>query len=853
MPDKPVTRTLRSSARSSDANNMESSTPIASPSDTPVPRSLRSSMRNNGNTTSSTPTVASGSTSTPATATPVTRSSGWKRKVAANAQKDEQLGTPTTSVTKKSKTTNSSSKIGQSLPGSTTATPAASAPRTSSRLAAMQSAVEPDTPIADDDVDKQNKAVPTGSSAKSTPASVPQRTSRRIAGLGVMQSSVDTNQKAAADVDEGSTLASSSSGRKKDRTATVSDNTQVTPATGPSSSLRASSRIKGLAAAAASEGKAVDTPTASRTKSTPTATGTENKNKPIAASSSMSKNAPKDNNKKAADAVTTISDQHTAPKKPATRRNTVATSFSPRPSAIASSPSTPESSDDDVEDARGQLTPTANIKTPGAPASWSAPMFRHNDLHKWLIISDFDNLADATAALAMSYMDSVGGENGDGNSVKDSSNSSNALLPLPRRVEFLLAFDKPHVARAVKSLRAMCEAATGDVEKLLRELKELEDVGGVDDEKKDEDVVMSGTNGAGSGDDGLDVVPGAAGEEAATTDGDGGAEPSEAGDDHGRRSVGEREIRAYIHGVVYNFKHPSQLKPARDAYIAAKKVAGTTERQAHAAVEEAAGKALAQLTAEVEAHSEAADRVDVVGQGPSSSSIEAVATSSTSTTTTTAEESTGAAEERSSITAHRRLSSRRATAPANNSSPSIVPQHPSSSPGAVGNEDEQQKQTVSADDGDVDMTDPFIEQTVSTLADNLHAKRGKDAEHKIPLPSSVAELVKQHRSKPVTKMSARQMRNEIMRKCSLRERLVVEGWRLRALVAAARTRRDEQNEQREPESELSGEDHSDGPSAQLRDGMTTSEERGVDKELLALVESVVGGQSDEDQDMTDVD
>ncbi|KAK0654118.1 hypothetical protein DIS24_g5528 [Lasiodiplodia hormozganensis] len=847
MPDKPATRTLRSSARSSDANNMESSTPIASPSDTPVPRSLRSSTRNNGNTTSSTPTVASDSTSTPATATPVTRSSGWKRKVAANVQKDEQLRTPTTSVTKKSKTTNSSSKISQSLPGSTTATPATSAPRTSSRLAAMQSAVEPDTPIADDDVDKQNKAVPTGSSAKSTPASVPQRTSRRIAGLGVMQSSVDTDQKAAADVDEGSTPASSSSGRKKDRTATVSDNTQVTPATGPSSSLRASSRIKELAAAAASEGKAVDTPTASRTKFTPTTTGTKNKNKPTAAPSSMSKNAPKDDNKKAADADTTISDQHTAHKKPATRRNTIATSFSPRPSATASSPSTPESSDDDVEDARGQLTPTANIKTPGAPASWSAPMFRHNDLHKWLIISDFDNLADATAALAMRYMDSVGGENGDGNSVKDSSNSSNALLPLPRRVEFLLAFDKPHVARAVKSLRAMCEAATGDMEKLLRELKELEDVGGVDEEKKDEDVAMSGTHDAGSADDGLDVVPGAVGEEAATTDGDGGAEPSEAGDDHGRRSVGEREIRAYIHGVVYNFKHPSQLKPARDAYIAAKKVAGTTEGQAHAAAEEAAGKALEQLTAEVEAHSEAADRVDVAGQGPSSST-EAVATSSVSTTT--AEGSTGTAEERSSITAHRRLSSRRATTPANNSSPSIVPQHPNSSPGTVGNEDEQQKQTVSADDGDVDMTDPFIEQTVSTLADNSHAKRGKDAEHKIPLPSSVAELVKQHRSKPVTKMSARQMRNEIMRKCSLRERLVVEGWRLRALMAAARTRRDEQ---RETESELSGEDHSDGPSVQLRDGMTTSEERGVDKELLALVESVVGGQSDEDQDMTDVD
>lgn len=401
----------------------------------------------------------------------------------------------------------------------------------------MQSNVKPDTPITDDDVDKQNKAVSTGNSAMSTPASVPQRTSRRIAGLGVMQSSVDTNQKAAADVDEGSTPA----GKKKDGAAILSDNTQVTPATGPSSSLRASSRIKELTAAAASEGKAVDTPTTSRTKSTPTTTGTENKNKPIAAPSSMSKNAPKDGNKKVADAVTTISDQHPAPNKPATRRNTIAT---------ASSPSTPESSDGDVEEAQGQLTPTANIKTPGAPASWSAPMFRHNDLHKWLIISEFDNFADATAALAMRYVDSVGGENDGGSSVADSnnSNSRNEMLPLPRRVEFMLAFDKPVVARAVKSLRAMCEAATRDMEKLLRELHELEDVGGVGEEKNDEDVVMSGTHDAGSGDDGLDVVLGAVGEEAATTDGDRSAEPSEAGDDHGRRSGGEREIRAYIHG-----------------------------------------------------------------------------------------------------------------------------------------------------------------------------------------------------------------------------------------------------------------------------------------------------------------
>lgn len=305
---------------------------------------------------------------------------------------------------------------------------------------------------------------------------------------------------------------------------------------------------------------------------------------------------------------------------------------------------------------------------------------------------------------------------------------------------------------------------------------------------------------------------------------------------------------------MYNFKHPSQLKPARDAYIAAKKVAGTTERQAHAAAEEAAGKALAQLTAEVKAHSEAADRVDAVWQGPSSST-EAVATSSASITTTAAEGSTGAAEQRSSITAHRRLSSRRTTAPTDTSSSSTVPQHPSSSPGTVGNEDEQQEQqqTASADDGDVDMTDPFIEQTASTSADNSNAKRGKGVEQEFPLPSSVAELLKHHRSKPITKMSARQMRNEIMRKCSLRERLVVEGWRLRALVAAARTRRDDQHEQRGPESELSGGDHSDSPSAQLRDGMTTSEERGVDKELLALVESVVGGQNDEDKDMTDVD
>lgn len=411
----------------------------------------------------------------------------------------------------------------------------------------MQSAVKPDTPMTDDDVDKQNKALTTGSSAMSTPASVPQRTSRRIAGLGVMQSSIDINQKAAADVDEGSTPASSSSGKKRDRTATLSDNNQVTPATGPSGSLRASSRIKELTAAAASEGKAVDTPTTSRTKSTPTTTGTENKNKPIAAPSSMSKNAPKDDNKKAADAVATISDQQTAPRKPSTRRNTIATSFSPPPSATANSPSTPESSDDDVEEARGQLTPTANIKTPGAPASWSAPMFRHNDLHKWLIISDFDNFADATAALAMRYVDSVGGENGGGSSVTD-SNSRSEMLPLPRRVEFMLAFDKPQVAHAVKSLRAMCEAATRDMEKLLRELRELEDVGGVGEEKKDEDVVMSGTHDAGSGDDGLDVVPGAVGEEAATTEGDGGAEPSEAGDDHGSRSGGGREIRAYIHG-----------------------------------------------------------------------------------------------------------------------------------------------------------------------------------------------------------------------------------------------------------------------------------------------------------------
>ncbi|KAL0262958.1 hypothetical protein SLS55_001932 [Diplodia seriata] len=122
------------------------------------------------------------------------------------------------------------------------------------------------------------------------------------------------------------------------------------------------------------------------------------------------------------------------------------------------------------------------------------------------------------------------------------------------------------------------------------------------------------------------------------------------------------------------------------------------------------------------------------------------------------------------------------------------------------------------------------------------------------LPPSAAALRKVHQMRPIPKMGAAQLRGEVMRKCALRERLVADGERLRALVVEARRKKEET---RAGEVEEMVEGDADGPSSQLRSEMVTREEGHTDRELLTesvvAGEGVGGAQSDGDEDGMDVD
>ncbi|KAL1633556.1 hypothetical protein SLS58_011040 [Diplodia intermedia] len=449
----------------------------------------------------------------------------------------------------------------------------------------------------------------------------------------------------------------------------------------------------------------------------------------------------------------------------------------------------------------------------------------------------------------------------------------------------------------------------GDEDVVVRE--EGDDAGGADEaademeceggeEEVANDVVMSDADAVDEGGSG-DGVGDAAGPPA-TAGGEAKATTTDA--DRSGGTAGARDISASIHGVTYSFKHPSQLKAARTAYFAAKAVPGTTEDQAHAAAKEAADAILTRLATGVKVRDKAATGVggggggrgvSVVRMGPSSSAAFSPAAATAAGESGGSSTNKGPRRRRSSSSSSQMIAQRSGSAAS------------SSSRAIAGGKDKQRRRHADGD-GDVDMTDPFVvdkhhddvdgdggdgkvdetdrRHNANDDASNDNIAVGNAVDTVAPggggavltrqwwqrgLPPSAEALRKVHQMRPIAKMGAAQLRGEIMRKCALRERLVADGERLRALVVEARRKKEEETrvggveemagggavvtvveDTRENDGEDMSEGDADGPSAQLRGDMVTREEGNTDGELLA--ESVVAGEGvGGDEDGMDVD
>ncbi|EKG21446.1 hypothetical protein MPH_01244 [Macrophomina phaseolina MS6] len=90
--------------------------------------------------------------------------------------------------------------------------------------------------------------------------------------------------------------------------------------------------------------------------------------------------------------------------------------------------------------------------TPGAPESWPPAMYRHNDLHKWIIISEAPDFA----------------------SVRTTYGADEEWPVLPRRASFLDPFGKRELVGGVSSLRSMVECAVQRKDRLIGVVEGLE-------------------------------------------------------------------------------------------------------------------------------------------------------------------------------------------------------------------------------------------------------------------------------------------------------------------------------------------------------------------------------------------
>lgn len=503
MVDTPTARALRANRRSSNfQSNVQNSEDPASSLSTPAPTSSTSTpvtaTRNLRLTASriaslTTETQQNDSSQTSHFTTPATNASASSKKSKGASVKKNEKSTPA-STSGESKMQSEVSKDKDAARSDTPASknkdsgakPATPAPyeggrRASSRLALLASvAATPQSGAEEEEVTPSSAAAGSSASHEEGAPSVP--------------ASSATKKTSAARIKDTKTLRSSPRIAELSRSA-VDQPAVATPTavvTTPTAALAVSSSAASTPAPSSARVTRNKSATALPSTTTPAANAHDGKNKKDASDNDAQASAPPRSTRSKTTSAAAAAPMASTPTTAVVETQMKKKKKKPhqmKEKATASPPSSPK-------------------HTPGAPIAWPAPQFKHNDLHKWIVISEALDFASVVGVYG-----------------KDEG-----WPVLPRKEAFLDAFVRDELMGGLRSLRGMAGSAAdvrerlaGVVEVLKAEMLGSAVVGDDKGGKKGEDGIVDEDN------EGDVMMPGAlntAGEEG----GSGGTATHTSGD-----------------------------------------------------------------------------------------------------------------------------------------------------------------------------------------------------------------------------------------------------------------------------------------------------------------------------------